>query len=333
MLTPNKAAVVPLLAGIGPDSRQNVGVLRRGWLLVILVLVGCASEGGTSGRLAVSSDLDGDWELVVVDVANSMARKITDNMAFDWGPVFSADGNRIMYASDYDAGVIQDLIIYDDDGVPSQVVKERTRDRNIFSIGSDGSNSVRLTENPATDDQPAWSSDGHHIAFVSDRTGDVEIFSMDSGGENTVQLTDTPGTDWSPEWSPNGDQIAFASDRTGTWEIYVMDADGTNVRQFSDSPGDNQGPAWSPNGDQIAFGSNRTGDFEIYVKNLQSGEVQQLTDSPGTDFEPVWSPDGNMIAFASARAGPLEVFLMSADGNNATALKLRGVPSSWVNGS
>ena len=306
---------------------------RHSWLLAVLVLVGCASEGGASGQLAVSSDIDGDWELVVVDLSTSMAQRITDNMGFDWGPILSPDGNRIVYASDHDAGVIEDLIIYDDEGVPSREVRERTRDRNIVSIGSDGSNLVRLTENPATDDQPAWSPDGHRIAFVSDRTGDVEIFSMDSGGENVVQLTDTPGNDWSPDWSPNGDQIAFASDRTGNWEIYVMDADGTNVRQLSDSPGDNQGPAWSPNGDQIAFGSNRTGDFEIYIKNLQSGEVQQITDSPGTDFEPVWSPNGNMIAFATARAGPLEVFLMSADGENPTALKLRGVPSSWVNGS
>ena len=332
MVTRNRAAAVLRLAGIELDSRQNVGMWRHGWLLAILVLVGCTSEGGVSGRLAVSSDIDGDWDLIVVDLANSMAQRITDNMAFDWGPIFSPDGNRIVYASDHDAGVIQDLIVYDD-GVPSRVVKERTRDRNIVSIGSDGSNLVRLTEHPATDDQPAWSSDGHRIAFVSDRTGDVEIFSMDSEGGNVVQLTDTPGNDWSPDWSPDGDQIAFASDRTGNWEIYVMDADGANVRQLSDSPGDDQGPAWSPNGDQIAFGSNRTGDFEIYVRNLQSGKMQQLTDSRGSDFEPVWSPDGNMIAFASARAGTMEVFLMSADGENPTAIELRGIPSSWVNGS
>ena len=129
MLTPNKAAVVPRLAGIGPDSRQNVGMLRRGWLLVILVLVGCASEGGTSGRLAVSSDIDGDWDLVVVELANSTAHRITDNMAYDWGAMFSPDGDRLVYASDYDAGVIKDLIVYDDDGNPSRVVSERTRDQ------------------------------------------------------------------------------------------------------------------------------------------------------------------------------------------------------------
>lgn len=307
--------------------------MRRFLLLVsALTLVGCgSSELSLTGRIALSNDSDNGWSIAIFDVEEGTVRGIFDNQAFDWGPAFSPDGTQIAFTSEYVTGEIADLLIFDENNVPSRVVREIVGDRDIFVVQADGSNPVRLTDNMTSDEQPSWSPDGHNIAFVSDRTGDVEIFSMGAGGENAVQLTDSPGEDWNPNWSPDGDQIAFASRRTGNWEIHVMDADGANVRQFSDHPADDQKPVWSPDGDQILFGSNRTGDYEIYVANTQDGEVRQLTYSPGTDFEPVWSPDGTLIAFASARAGQLEVFVMTADGDNETRLKLPGLPSSWAN--
>src|SRR6476659_10156270 len=50
-------------------------------------------------------------------------------------------------------------------------VSDRDGNAEIYSCNADGSNISRLTNNAATDDEPAWSPDGSHIAFVRDRTG------------------------------------------------------------------------------------------------------------------------------------------------------------------
>ena len=41
----------------------------------------------------------------------------------------------------------------------------------IYVMDSDGNNLVRLTDNPASDKEPAWSPDGNRIAFSTDRNG------------------------------------------------------------------------------------------------------------------------------------------------------------------
>ena len=48
----------------------------------------------------------------------------------------------------------------------------------------DGSNQTRLTNNAASDFEPAWSPDGSKIAFNSTRDVNNEIYVMDANGAN-----------------------------------------------------------------------------------------------------------------------------------------------------
>ena len=68
----------------------------------------------------------------------------------------------------------------------------------------DGSNQIRLTDDPAEDFQATWSPEGNRIAFGSDRDGNDDIYVMDADGSNVVRLTDDPDDDFSPDWSPDG---------------------------------------------------------------------------------------------------------------------------------
>uniref|UniRef100_A0A183GMP0 Biopolymer transporter Tol n=1 Tax=Heligmosomoides polygyrus TaxID=6339 RepID=A0A183GMP0_HELPZ len=54
--------------------------------------------------------------------------------------------------------------------------------------------------------------------------------------------------------------------------------------------------------------------YDIFMVNKYGNIVRRLTESPGYDAEAVLSPDGNTIAFTSMRSGDLELWTMNTDG-------------------
>src|SRR5687768_10965073 len=50
----------------------------------------------------------------------------------------------------------------------------------VYVINADGSERTKLTDNPAEDFDPVWSSDGTQIAFRSHRDGDEEVYIMNA---------------------------------------------------------------------------------------------------------------------------------------------------------
>ena len=94
-------------------------------------------------------------------------------------------------------------------------VPEDVTNWEIYSMNTDGSDQVNLTNREARDIDPAWSPDGTQIAFASDRTGSFQIHVMDSDGASQVQLTFGPGHHVWPAWSPDGLELAYSSDEQG----------------------------------------------------------------------------------------------------------------------
>ena len=270
-------------------------------LLFFAFAVACGSDKDLSGGILIASELDGDWEVLVVDPENGIARQLTDNRAYDTRALWSPDRTRLVFTSDRAEGKAYEAIFLGDE--PTRIEGEETGARHILVMQTDNSEVFQLTEEGSAG-HASWSPDGSRIAFINDlpiddpvpdaETGerqgfptyDVEIYAIDPDGGNLQRLTDSPGEDWYPSWSPDGSRISFSSVRTGDWEIYTMDPDGNNV--------------------------------------------QQLTDHEQRDVAPIWSPDGSHIAFASQRNyHGWEVFVMAADGSNAEWLGVKGIPSDW----
>lgn len=190
----------------------------------------------------------------------------------------------------------------------------------IYVMNVDGTQQIRLTNNPAVDIFPAWSSDGTKIAFLSLRDGSPDLYVMNADGTNPTRLTSDGAVNGYLSWSPDGTKIAFMSrrDDPNSSEIYTVGADGTTLTRLTNNVASDYQPSWSPDGMKVAFASDRDGNGEIYLMNADGSNPTRLTNNPAGDESPSWSPDGTKIAFMSGRDG--QIYVMNADGTDPTRL-------------
>jgi Tol biopolymer transport system component len=234
--------------------------------------------------------------LWMMDADGSNKRMIADDRrgAFNFSPVFTPDGTRIVYTR------CTQFALSNGDRVDTC---------RIYSIATDGSDRRGITTSKPPlevfDFEPAVSPDGTQIVFARHNQnydgilGQIYVMGID--GSNQHALTAPELEAWYPDWSPDGHRIAFTSDccRLGS-DGYVMNANGTNVQQLTDTPfpHNDYHLTYSPDGSQIVFASDRA-------------------------FEP---------PLCSAESCATDMFVMDADGTNQTSLDV-GLPSphdfSW----
>lgn len=206
------------------------------------------------------------------------------------------------------------------DGEQLVFYSERDGNAEIYRMGADGSNPVRLTDSPANDGYPAFSPDGTRISFDSNREGNFEIFTMNADGSGIRRLTYNPANDVSAAWSPDGQQIAWMSNRSGRFEVWLMNADGSGQRQLTGdlapSAGTHWFPQFSPDGNRLAFHVER----DVHTVGVDGSDYTRLTEDPDNGMVPSWTPSGEQIVFMSWRTGATEIFIMNADGSEPRRL-------------
>ncbi len=203
--------------------------------------------------------------------------------------------------------------------------KEQNGD--IYSVCADGSDAIRLTDDPAYDGAPAWSPDGTQIAFVSDRSGAAQVYRMDADGGNVRQLTTDLLND-DPIWLPGGEQIAVrTTDGQGLYWWRILNLNTNQMVDLTEASYDFffQKQAWSPANPEVATMSlveqreRNDGSSQIHVKAIDGSYDRALTDNIWANVNPVWSPDGKQLAFLSEMHGEYNIFalyVMDADGGN-----------------
>jgi streptogramin lyase len=190
--------------------------------------------------------VDADGYVYVAEGGNHRAQKFDSDGHFvtKWGGYGSGDG---LFAGPSGVAVGSDGSVYVVDtrnhriqkfGQPRDMVGKiafiSVRDGyyEIYTMGPDGHDVARLTNNPYAEWHVDWSSDGTKLVYARDGDGDFEIFAMNTADQSTVKLTDNQVQDWQPAWSPNATKIAFIatteSSGDSNRDLYEMNTVGSH---------------------------------------------------------------------------------------------------------
>lgn len=226
------------------------------------------SNSGThltfSKKTQSAVELDTTSEIYTLDIDAGELTRITNNNYFDTYPSFSPDDSQIVFLS-LRTGTL-DLYVMNSDGANQQLLYNSgghdadvdwgsngriafTRDYQIWSVKSDGTDPQQITDPPDAglwgianlpigDYDPRISPDGSKITFermvdVSYPHGgyDIHVISTDGNGETSLTHTGSQGfAQGFANWSHSGDKLVYilsAIVTEGKFDIYMMNADGS----------------------------------------------------------------------------------------------------------
>lgn len=177
-----------------------------------------------AGRVAFSTDRDGNAEIYITDIAASRQRRVTDDPAADGEPALDPAGERVAFVRNRSGTPriwVAPAPALDAGGAGGREIAEP------LETGS-GSLVPELS--------PAWNPDGARIAFVSARSGISQVYVVSAGGGEAVQWTHEAGGAFAPAWSDDGESIIYAA-AGGAGVLRRVRADGVASDVASDSLG------------------------------------------------------------------------------------------------
>ena len=232
------------------------------------------SPDGQRAAVVVGEALDED--LFIYDLARDTPTRLTFDRASDNFPLWSPDGERVLFASTR-AGV-----------------------RNVFWKAADGTGEVtRLT----TSDTPQYPSslapDGETLVLVEQRAGTgFDLSVLPTSGEGAAEpLLQTEFAEYQSAISPNGRWIAYASTESGENHVYVRPFPNVNDGQWQVSRESGAFPVWSPDGREL---------FYPRVSDQALMAVQVETDSTFSHGNPELRFDGEEF-FGGTGARPFDI--------------------------
>ena len=277
---------------------------------------------GGGGLIAFQEDLDGNWDLFLLDTETDTVKQLTDDDNYNYDPALSPDLQKLAFVSNRDGN--EQIFIMN--ALGSEWLSDPSEWEKIS------------TNNGVYDLDPTWSYDGSKIAFTRTGLTNSSIYLMNPDGSDQRLLVDGEvfvGASH-PSWSPDGKSLAFSAwTSENISKIYTTSIENPDPKIRFNTDSSDYYPSWSPTGDSIAFMCGVDGNG---ICLGDSTDVHVLTEGQGSvwDSLPSWSPDGSLVIFRHIIGGISFMGQIDAEGNNADLIESQGVeirgaaPGNWV---
>jgi TolB protein len=147
-----------------------------------------------------------------------------------------------------------------------------------------------VTDDPAIDTEPAWSTDGRSLYFTSDRAGAPQIYAVGlDAGARPRRVTYDGSYNARPRVAPDGNALAVVTLDRGAYRIGAVDAKQGTLQVLSSGQLD-ESPSIAPNGADILYTSRVSGRDTLAIVSSDGRIQRQIAASSGELREPAWSP-------------------------------------------
>ena len=278
-----------------------------------------------------------DGDLYVQDTLTSAARQLVGSPALEMRPVFSRQGDQIIYVRSVDPNAADPWVVAE-----------------VWIARLDGSPPRRLA-GPYTVNRVEWSPSGSMVviaiqdpeaASLETSEGRIVVVRADGGEPRILNLGMEVD---SPTWRPGGDdQLVVRGRGPAGWGLYIVNADGSDAQRLA-LPGAGQlfnnyepAVAWAPDGLRFAHQAPEPGDplgtngYRIHVAELDakgtvaSDSIVEFDGDAWWEFQPRWLPTDDRILFVQRNAISAWLAIGRIDGEGDVATMSRHASSEDV---
>jgi Tol biopolymer transport system component len=191
------------------------------------------SPDGKRGAVTLVDTGRGTRDIWILDIARDLLTRFTFDPAEEISPVWSPDGERIVFGS------------------------TRSGRMDIYEkpASGAGSETVLLADSTFAKLPLSWSSDGRFLLYGTNptTTGDLWVLPLTGEGRKPFPFLNTPFNEVAGAFSPDGRWIVYGSNESGRPEIYVAPFPGPGGKwQVSTAGG--LSAIWRRDGREIFFG-------------------------------------------------------------------------------